>query len=114
MKENMLLKLALIFSLVGLIVLFVLSNAVEPGEYNAGLNSFQAGEYVKAKGVVSKISSGNNAVFIELRQYTPVNIVVFEDDNISINDGDEIEVIGKTEEYNGEFEIIASRIRKIS
>ena len=110
----MLLKISLIFSLIGLVLLYFLSGIIEPRDYNPSMLNFEIGEFVKAKGFVSKVSGGKNTMFIELNQYSPVEIVVFNVDNLDLKEGDEVEVIGKTEEYKGEPEIIASRIRKIS
>ena len=44
----------------------------------------------------------------------PVNVVLFTDeDNLKLNSGDNVEVIGKVQEYNGKDEIVAQKIRVI-
>mgnify|MGYP001616989602 FL=1 len=71
------------------------------------------GESVKLNGIVGKITQMENVAFIELNFETPVTIVVFKDDNLTLNAGDNIEIFGKVEYYNGKEEIIAQKIRVI-
>ncbi|MBI2654784.1 hypothetical protein HYX02_08335 [Candidatus Woesearchaeota archaeon] len=114
MKESTLLKIALICSLNGLIVLYFISAKIEVKDYKPNLLNKNVGEDVKLKGIVAKITDRGNVVFIEVNQQNPVNVVIFtNNDNINLNNGDSVEVIGKVQEYNGKNEIIAQKIRVI-
>lgn len=113
MKEATLLKIALICSLVGLFVLYFISTKIEIKDYKPKLD-VGIGEDVKLTGTITKITDKGNVVFIEVSQQMPVNVVLFTDeDNLKLNSGDNVEVIGKVQEYNGKEEIIAQRVRVI-
>jgi aspartyl/asparaginyl-tRNA synthetase len=113
MKETTLLKIALICSLIGLIALYFISTKIEVKDYKPILNK-NIGEDVKLIGIVTKITDKGNVVFIEVNQQNPITVVLFtEDDNLKLNSGDNVEVIGEVQEYNGKNEIIAQKIRVI-
>lgn len=113
MKETTLLKIALICSLVGLIALYFISTRIEVKDYKPSLNK-NIGDDVKLNGVVTKITDRGNVVFIEVNQQNPITVVLFtDDDNLRLKDGDNVEVIGEVQEYNGKNEIIAQKIRVI-
>jgi len=114
MKENTLLKIALICSLIGLITLYFISENIEVKDYKPNLVDENIGDDVKLNGVVTKISDRGSVIFIEVGQQSPVTVVLFtEDDNLRLGNGDNVEVIGKVQEYNGKDEIIAQKIRVI-
>lgn len=111
MKETTLLKIALICSLVGLIALHFISTKIEAKDYKPNFLNKDVGEEVKLAGKVSKITDRGNVVFIEVNQQSPVNVVLFtDDDNLRLHKGDNVEVIGRVQEYNGKNEIIAEKV----
>lgn len=112
MKENTILKIALICSLIGLIVLYFVSAKIELKDYKPNFLDKDVGDDVKLNGIVTKISDRGDVVFIEVSQQAPVTVVLFtDDDNIRLKSGDNIEVIGEVQQYNGKKEIIAEMIR---
>ena len=112
MKETLLLKIALICSLVGLVALFFISQRIELKDYKPDLLNKNVGDSVKLSGKISKVTTGNNVVFIELIQQVPVSVVIFSDKEFtSLNKDDFVEIEGKVQEYNGKEEIIADKIR---
>ena len=113
MKENTLLKIAIICSLVGLFVLYFISEKVEVADYKPSQVNRNVGDTVKLTGKILKISEKRNVAFIELSQQSSVSIVLFTDKNVNLKQGDSVEVIGKVQEYNGKNEIIADRIRLV-
>ena len=114
MKENTLLKLALICSLVGLILLYFISTKIDIKDYKPSILNKNIGEDVRLLGSITKISDKGNVVFIEVNQQSPITVVLFTDDNNSkLNKGDNIDVIGEVQEYNGKNEIIAQKIRVV-
>ena len=113
MKENTLLKIALICSLVGLIALYFISTKIEVKDYKPNFNK-NIGDDVKLKGTITKITDAGNVVFIDVSQQNPITVVLFTgDDKLELISGDNIEVIGELQEYKGKDEIIAQRIRVI-
>lgn len=114
MKETTLLKISLICSLVGLVLLYFISTKIEVKDYKPNFLNKDIGEEIKLTGSVSKITDRGDVVFIEVSQQSPVNVVLFTDnDNLKLNNGDNVEVVGKVQEYNGKNEIIAEKIRVV-
>lgn len=113
MKETTLLKIALICSLIGLFVLYLISTKIEAKEYEHGELNKNIGDDVKLKGTITKITDKGNVVFIEVNQQNPITIVLFNDDDLKLKNGDNIEVFGEVQEYKGKNEIIAQKIRAI-
>ncbi len=112
MKETTLLKIALICSLVGLISLYFISAKIDVKEYNPSELNKNVGDDVNLKGVITKISDKGNVVFIDVNQQNSVSVVLFtEDGKLNLKNGDNVEVTGKVQEYNGKEEIIAQKIR---
>lgn len=112
MKESLILKIALICSLVGLIALYFISSKIEVKDYKPSLLNKNIGEDVRLNGVVTKITDRGNVVFIEVSYKSPVTVVLFtDDDNLKLKNGDNVEVVGEVQEYKGKNEIIAEKIR---
>ena len=113
MKETALLKIALICSLIGLLVLYFISTKIEVKDYRPILNK-NIGEDVKLSGTITKISDRGDVVFVELNQENPITIVIFQNNkNISLKNNDYVEIFGTVQEYNRKNEIIADKIRVI-
>ena len=113
MKEINLLKIALICSLVGLIALYFISTKIEVKDYKPQLNQ-NIGEDIKLEGIITNIIDKGGVVLIEVNQQSPITVVLFTDnDNLSLDNGDNIEVFGEVQEYKGKNEIIAQKIRVI-
>ena len=114
MKETTLLKIALICSLVGLIVLYFISAKIEIKDYKPNILNRNVGDDVSLKGTITKINDKGNVVFVDVSQQNSVPVVLFTDsNNLNLKNGDNVEVIGKVQEYNGKNEIIAQKIRVI-
>jgi len=117
MKEKTLLKIALICSVVGIAMLYIFSEGIEIDESTIeNINKGNVGESIKIKGVLSRVSSADNAVFLEITQPQTLSVILFKekDINITLEEGDYVEIIGKIEEYKGKREVIADRVRVIS
>ena len=113
MKESILLKIALICSLIGLIVLYFVSSKIEIKDYKPILNK-NIGEDVKLNGIVTKVTDRGGVVFIEVSHQSPITVILFSsEDNLKLKNGDNVEVVGEVQEYKGKNEIIAEKIRVI-
>lgn len=113
MKESTLLKIALICALIGLVALYFISAKIEVKDYKPSELSKNIGDDVNLKGTVTKIADKGNVVFVDVSQQNSVSVVLFTDNNINLKSGDNVEVIGKVQEYNGKNEIIAQKVRVI-
>ncbi|MBU0627940.1 MAG: hypothetical protein KKC75_02030 [Nanoarchaeota archaeon] len=112
MKEKTLLKTAIICAILGVFIIYLISENVVLDESSIGkIKEEQIGKDVKLKGVVNSVFNSEKATIITITQ--PEEIKVMLQGNISLSEGDYVEVIGEVDEYNGELEIIGNRVRII-
>jgi len=116
MKEQTLLKTALIVSLVGLSILYLFNDNIEIKEKNIEkITIDNKDEFVKLTGIVNRVVDTEKVTIMEITQPQQITVVLFKDENktMPIQEGNEVEIIGKVEEYEGKLEIIADRLRII-
>ena len=116
MKEINLFKIALSCSILGLILLFFISEQIEIDETAIDkIDETDIGESVKIIGKIETINDVGNLVFIDINQekIESVSVMLFKDSDIILKKGDYVEIIGDIDEYEGKKEVIANRIRLI-
>ena len=114
MKEKTLLKIALIFSLLGVAALFLLSEEIELEEKTLDkMTSADIGNIVKIKGVVTQVTDTNKTAFLKISQPQDITVILFKDSEIKLETGDYVEIEGSVEEYEGKLEIIGSQVKVI-
>lgn len=116
MKDNNLLKISFICSLLGILILYTLSQNISVEEKT--INKITIGDLdnkVKIKGLVDNIIDTESVLILDVAQAQNMKVILFKENNqsIDIKKEDLIEVIGQVEEYNGELEIIGQRVRII-
>ncbi len=112
MRELTLLKIALIVSLSGLILLYFMSENIEIDESSIEkINKGEIGEVVKVKGVIKSISNAKGVTFLTIAKPEEVKVILF--DEIDFDKGQYVEIVGEIGEYNGEREIIGNAVRII-
>ncbi|MEK6869777.1 MAG: hypothetical protein AABX74_06075, partial [Nanoarchaeota archaeon] len=95
MKEKTLLKIALIASLAGLLILYLISSNIEIKESNIEKITIEnKDEFVKLSGIVSRIIDSEKAAFLEITQPQEITVVLFKNKNntFNINEGNEVEI----------------------
>ncbi len=112
MRETTLLKIVLICTIAGLAILFFISSGIEIPEYNLE-HSLNTEQDVKLTGKILQYSDKGNVKFIELAHQSKMTVVLFENQNVTLKAGDDIEVLGKLQKYDGKDEVIAQSIRGI-
>lgn len=113
MKEKTLLKISTICALIGVFVLYLISSNIKIDETSISkIEEEQIGKDVKVKGVVKDVFNGEKISIITITQPEEMKIILYE--NVSVSEGDYIEVIGEIDEYKGEREVIGNRVRVIS
>jgi len=116
MQEKNLLKIALIISLTGLLILYLISDNIEIKEKNIEkITIDNKDEFVKIKGTVSKVIDTERVTILELIQPQQITVVLFKNENrtMNIQKNNEVEIFGKVDEYEGKLEIIADRLRVV-
>lgn len=114
MQEKTLLILSLVGSLLGIFILFFISNNLELDKSSIDKITFSdVDKNVKVMGNVEEIFENEKVMILEINQLQKMKVVIFKDNNesIDIKKNDYIEVIGKVEEYENELEIIGKRVR---
>ena len=116
MQEKTLLKIALICSLLGLLILYLISDNIEIKEKNIEkITIDNKDEFVKLNGIVNNVIDTEKVTLIKILQPQEITVVLFKNENktMPIQQGNEVEVIGKVDEYEGKMEIIADRLRVV-
>lgn len=114
MKEKTLLKIALITSLAGLFILYIVSETIPISETAIDdVDKSDFGKDVKITGFVNKVVVAGNITIIEIEQPKRVSIVLADAVNVNLSEGSTIEVIGKISEYKGKTQIRGTRVRVI-
>lgn len=108
MKDRTLLYLALGGSLLGLFLLFVISQffVLQEGPLSEDVIP---GTLVAVGGRVVGVVEADDVTILELEQECTRKTVVFESD-LGFKEGMDLRVVGRVEEYKGEQEVIAEKI----
>ena len=116
MKENLLLKIALIGSITGLILLFFMSEQIKVDETTLDkLDQLELDTTIKVKGIISRITEFDKMAIIELTEPQTRNVIIFKEGNITeFKQGDFVEVEGNVQEYEDEFQLIGNQIKIIN
>ena len=116
MKEKTLLKISLIFALVGVFVLYLLSDSINIDQTAISkIKSEEVGNDVKVTGIVKNAFNGEKVIILTITQPEDIKVTIIKNNerNISLKEGDYIEVIGEIDEYNGEKRLMGNRLRVI-
>ena len=110
------LKISIVIAILGIIVLFFIT------QYNketiVKVEDLKIGQMERITGMVTSFYiSKDEHVFLKVADNTgEVSVVAFKNSNIDeaydLENGDQISVLGRVDEYKGELEIIAKEIRK--
>ena len=115
MQDNTLLRISVICSVLGILVLFVMSSQEIVGEIEVGkLDDSYIDQNVKVVGKIQKISVYDKIAYLDVSQKNIVKVVLFKEigDEFNFSDGENVEIIGKVDEYNG-LQIIGNSVKKI-
>tara|TARA_Y100000294_G_C8387888_1_gene269516 strand:- start:255 stop:602 length:348 start_codon:yes stop_codon:yes gene_type:complete len=112
MKEKTLLKLSIIGSLIGLIILFLLAENIEIGEKQIDkVTMTDIEQSVKVTGMVTKVTDREKVMFLQVSEKAKIDALLFKKGNISVEKGDLVEINGKVDEYEGKPQIIINEIK---
>ena len=113
MQEKSLLKLAIICTLVGVSILFVLCNEISVDESMLSkITSTDAA--VSVKGDVISVKNFTNSKIVQIEKKEKLDVVVIGQDYLDIAKGDSIEAIGSWDNTaQGNLSMLAREIRKV-
>jgi len=111
------LKISIVIAILGIIALFFIT------QYNKEniikIEDLKIGQIERVTGMITSVYvSKDEHVFLKVADNTgEVTIVAFKNSNIDaayeLENGDQISVLGRVDEYEGKLEIIAKEISKI-
>ena len=109
MEESALIELSILVAIIGLISLYFVSQNINVDDYTSGSND---GEDVAVKGKISKITDSGKVVFLEVQFDEKAAVIVFSNNStLSLAQGDNVEIIGKVQRFEGKNQIIARTIK---
>ena len=111
MQEKTILKISAVLVLFGLTFLFFYSSELN-FKVVQDFDNLVLEEEVKLTGKVNRVSQSEKVTFLELSAQTTntLDVIVFNHENIFVQEGDYVELTGTVEEYQGKYEIIANQI----
>jgi len=114
MKEKALLRTALVVGLLGIAVLFVMSQRIKVDEAIIGRLEQSVDETVFVTGSVVgvSVSNSNSTTFIQIQKDEIASVILFGNAPL-VSEGDYIQVRGKVTEHDGKTEIIGEEVRVI-
>jgi len=110
MQESTLLKISLICAIIGIIVLFFISQTAKLPE--GGL--LEEDQNYLVEGTIKRITQRDKVTFINLEKEDEITVVLFKNYPVDLNEGDYIEVNGRaSKDRDGELQLIGKEIRVI-
>ena len=109
-------KAALTCSLFGIVLLFLVSERIEVKELDISkIENEKIGNDIKVIGRVGRVTDTGKMMFLEVEQekIEQITIILFKPGDISLVEGEYVEIVGEIDDYKGKKEIIANRVKKI-
>lgn len=105
-------KVSLIFSLIGILILFFLTYTIKVQLYEINsLSKDNIDDTVRVKGIVESFTETPGLYLVNLKDNSGrITVVVFKDERLGLQEGLNLEVIGNVVEYKDKIEIIAKEI----
>ncbi|MBU2634174.1 MAG: hypothetical protein KJ674_02930 [Nanoarchaeota archaeon] len=112
MKESTLLKLALITSLLGILIILFISEKTEiPSSDIKSINKNLLNKEVQITALVENVIETPGLYILTVKDNSAsIKVIVFKEDPINITENSIIEIIGTVTEYKNQTEIIAKEI----
>lgn len=111
-KEKTLLRIALVASIIGIAVLFIISQRIKVDEAMIGKLEQSVDETVFVTGTVVGVSEGNGATFLRIQKDEITSVVLF-GEKPEIVEGDYVQIRGKVTKEGDEASIIGEEVRVI-
>ena len=111
------LKISIVIAILGIIALFFITQFNK--ENIVKVEDLKIGQVERITGMVTSVYvSKNDHVFLKVADNTgEITVVAFKNSNIDtayeLENGDQVSILGRTDEYKGKLEIIAKEINKI-
>lgn len=111
MEEKTLFKIALLITVIGLAFLFFYAEEFSVRSVET-IDNIPNEEEVQMEGVIKRLTKADKVFFLELegQRVEKTAVILFNDQDVFLHEGDYVEIFGSVEDYQGKKEIIASKI----
>ena len=113
MQEKTLLRISLITTAVGILLLYILSHYSQPELEPYTLTNSDLGNKVLVQGNIGSVKQYGNTTIIKVSTNDQIQVVHFQPLKFSLNKNEQIEVIGTVQKHKGEYQLISDEIRII-
>ena len=114
MEEKFLLKIAVLCSMAGILVLFLISDGLEINQEELWkISEEKIDSTVVVKGKIIDLFENNKSMIFEIESKEVISVVLFKENPVKLNRGDYVEVRGVVREYKNDVEIIGDEVRVI-
>lgn len=114
MHDSTLFKIAIVSSISGILLLYIALQAGQPvPQPPSAILEGTAGSDLSVKGIITAVTQGSNATFIQVSATDSAGIVLFKPPLFNLSKGMHIEVRGRITEHNAVKEMIADEVRVI-
>ena len=112
MQEKTLLKIALITSLVGILILLIILDKIDVSSSNINaINKTLNNKQAKIKGEITRITETPGLYIINVKDNTGnIDVIVFKEEKLELEKGDIVQIEGQVTEYQGKMEVIAKKV----
>ena len=111
MKESTIFTISLVLTIIGLGFLFLYAEEVDLGKVE-NLDAYQPTQTVKLQGTVGQLRVSEKALFLQVagQRTETIDVIFFPKEEVFLQEGDNVEVTGQVEEYQGKKEVIAQKV----
>ena len=115
MEDETLFRLALIVSMTGILLLFIISDTIKINKYNIKeLTKDEIEKTVIIRGEITRITETPGLIILNLQDSTgEITGIMFKDETVNISIGSNVEVQGKVREYKKRLEIEVEQLRNV-
>ena len=114
MDEQILLKAALIFSFIGIILLYVIAGTRNIKDISIEkITKEDAGSTVKISGKINEVDFREKITILDISQEKTIKVLLFNNE-INFSKGSTVELKGKIDTDGGDYQVIADSVKVIS
>ncbi len=116
MNENTLLKISLVSSLAGILLILFIAENIEPPEYQIkDITDKDIDKLISIEGELSILKETEGLYLLKLFDgESDIVVIVFKNGEIILEDNERVTISGRVVEYEGKFELQAEKITKIN
>jgi len=112
MDEKNLLKVALGCSIIGILIIFIFADKLEPSVIKiSDISDSMIEKSVKIQGEITSIRNNPEVLILDIKDDSgSIKVIGFSDGNVKLSKGNFVEVFGDVTDYKGLLEIDAKKI----